>query len=401
VHPIQYALLPSPRVRLAAACLLFACSSGTPKEPPRAVGSSAPAPTDAAPAIAEVPVPPDAAPPAPDADPRAPRIELTFMGDIMFGGQFNGHWSDEPWDEHDPLELIAPAIRADLALANLETTVTDVLPQDVEGDLRFAATPAQVAYLPKNGITAVTLANNHLADFDLPGLEETPGKVRDLGLLVVGAPRAEEPLFRVETLEVKGWRIGVIAATTKNNRARKRQLTVPFVKDHDDLGDLIEPVVAAARPDHDLVIVVLHWGVQYDDEPSKWQVKAAHRFVDAGADAVIGHHPHVLQGIERYGKGVIAYSLGNFVFQNGEPRVRDTGVLRLGFALEGRCLDLVRFDPAIEKRSPVHHPKPATGKAADEVLSRLEKYSAKKPLSTTWTRDGDRGLTAPECPRRH
>ncbi len=384
-------------MRLAALCLLFACSSGKPKERPR-VGPVSAATIDAAAPVA-VTTPdagPDAAPP-PDADPRAERIELTFMGDVMFGGRFEDHWSAEDWDEHDPLAEIAPFIQADLALANLETPVVRDLPTDITGRLRFAATPAQVAYLPKNGINAVTLANNHAADLDLAGMEETPGHLHDLGLLVVGAPRAEEPLFKVETLDIRGWRIGIVAATTKLNRPKKRTLTVPFVKDHDDLGDTLVPVIEGARADHDLVIVVLHWGVQYDDEPSKWQITAAHRFVDAGADAVIGHHPHVLQGIERYQGAVIAYSLGNFVFQNGETRVRDTGVLRLAYRRDARCLDLVAFDPAIERRSPVHHPEPATGKNADEVLDRLETLSAKKPLLTTWTREGDRGITAAAC----
>jgi poly-gamma-glutamate capsule biosynthesis protein CapA/YwtB (metallophosphatase superfamily) len=120
------------------------------------------------------------------------------------------------------------------------------------------------------------------------------------------------------------------------------------------------PVIRAAHADHDLVFVVIHWGYEYTDAPARWQIEAAHAFVDAGAAGIIGHHPHVWQGIERYRDAVIAYSLGNFVFPNGKERIRDTGVLRLAFASPAGstkpCLDAVAVQPAIQVRQPATHP---------------------------------------------
>src|SRR5204862_3584747 len=121
------------------------------------------------------------------------------------------------------------------------------------------------------------------------------------------------------------------------------------------LRNAVSPVVEAARANHELVVVQIHWGNEYEDAPLKYQIDAAHAFIDAGADAVIAHHPHVLQGIERYKGGVIAYSLGNFVFPNAKERVRDGGVLHLSFARTPACLSTVAFDPTFQIRSPITH----------------------------------------------
>jgi poly-gamma-glutamate synthesis protein (capsule biosynthesis protein) len=323
------------------------------------------------------------------------------MGDVMFGGRFSGRWVPRDVPAHDPLERVAHLIQSDLAMANLETTVMSEIPE-LTGDLRFVATPDQVAVLPKNHITAVTLANNHINDVDAAGIAETPGHLAALGLTMIGVPRAEEPVFRVETVEVRGWKIGFVAGTTKLNRVQKKKdpaPKVPFVPDHDDLKDTLVPVITAAKADHDLVIVVLHWGVQYDDAPSKWQVEAAHAFIDAGASAVVGHHPHVLQGIERYKDGVIAYSLGNFVFQNANPGRRNTGVLRLGFARDAGCLDRVVFHPMIIRKDAIHYvdlPKP---REVDDVGDRVIGLSGSKKMATAWRLDGDHFTTDPACAR--
>ena len=143
------------------------------------------------------------------------------------------------------------------------------------------------------------------------------------------------------------------------------------------------------------MIVVLHWGTQYDEVPSAEQVKAARAFIDAGAGAVIGHHPHILQGVERYKGGLIAYSLGNFLFQNAVKGQRDTGVLRLGFRRDGGCIDLVAFQPAVMQARPVHHPIPATGAAFKEIAAKLQRLS--KPMTTTWTVEAERLVSAPSC----
>jgi hypothetical protein len=228
---------------------------------------------------------------------------------------------------------------------------------------------------------------------------ETPTHLRELGIAFIGGFVLAPPVFRAETIEVKGWKIGFVAATTKLNRPQKPGDPVVPMVDVADLQATLVPVIEKARSSHDLVIVVLHWGTQYAETPSPEQVAAARAFIDAGARAVIGHHPHILQAIERHKDGLIAYSLGNFVFQNAVKGQRDTGVLRLGFSKGGSgCIDLVAFHPAIMRARPVHHPVPATGAELGDIARKLAKLSSTAPFSTRWRLDGDRLVTAAACP---
>ncbi len=344
-------------------------------------------PVPLAPMPAPVPEPePEPGPPDP---PVQRRIELTFAGDVMFGGWFHDRFRHVPVDELDPLAAVDALLASDLAVVNLETPVVAEIPTDVTGHLRFVATPEQIAVLPRHGIGAVTIANNHANDVGDQGLDETPVHLRALGLRVLGA--ADGAPFRVETIDVDGWRIAFVAATVKLNRKASLE-RIPWVRG-EKLVETIGPLVADARDEHDLVIVFLHWGEERADEPAPWQVDAARALIDAGAAAVIGSHPHVLQRIERYGAGVIAYSLGNFVFRNIEQPQRLTGVLRLAFDRDRRCLALASFHPAVMRGGLVAHPVPAEGATFTQVVDRLTTLSH----GTDWFPAGDRIVTPGGC----
>ena len=381
-------------LRCSLLFLVAACGGSAPERP--APVAPAPRPT----ASARPAAPPEEPPPA--AEPRAGRIELTFMGDVMFGGTFSGRFVPQDAETHDPLREVEALVASDLPLANLETTVVADIPvANMKGNLRFAATPGQVATLPRHGIKTVTIANNHANDLDRPGVVETPTHLRELGIEFIGGSVPAPPVFRAETIEVKGWKLGFVAATTKLNRPQKAGDPVVPLVDIADLQATLLPVIEGARAQHDLVIVVLHWGTQYAEVPAPEQVAAARAFIDAGADAVIGHHPHILQAIERYKKGLIAYSLGNFVFQNAVPGQRDTGVLRLGFSRgdAGACLDLAAFQPAVMRGRPVHHPVPATGAELAAIAKKVQRLSSTRPFSTRWKVEADRLTTSVACPR--
>jgi poly-gamma-glutamate capsule biosynthesis protein CapA/YwtB (metallophosphatase superfamily) len=378
--------------------VLFACAAcsardeATPPSTPRAVEPRALVP-DATPTDA-------ALPPPPDAPTRAARVELTFMGDIMFGGYFEDVYGPLRSEVHDPLLEVEPLIASDFALANLETTITRKLDLPGKGHKRFVTIPERVAPLARHGITAVTLSNNHLYDNFARGLSDTPLLAKELGLLVFGATRPESPGVRVESIDIKGWRVAILALTTRmNTRPRKTEPIPPFIEASKVSAELA-PLIASARPDHDLVIVAIHWGNEYQDAPARWQITTAHALVDAGADAIIGNHVHVLQGIERYKGGVIAYSLGNFIFQNGKEIIRQAGILRLGFSTHASkpCLDLAAFHPTVQRRTPDYHPAPPTGPELRIAEQRLVTLSKARPLATTWRLDGTRFVTDPSCP---
>lgn len=377
--------------------LASACSSSTPERP-----ATPPTPTPDA-ALAKVPPTLDAGAPAVDAPPakptRAASIEIAFTGDLMFGGYFDDHYDPQFVETNDPLTDVLPLLTGDLVFGNLETTIARTLPNnggphDGKGNKRFVTIPKRVAILQKR-FHVVTLANNHQLDNGVAGLTDTPKILDELGIQYVGAAH-DGPLFRVETLDVSGWKIGVIAATQQLNRSPiKNAPQVSYTTDTKLRADLV-PLIEAARKTSDLVVVVVHWGYEYTDAPARWQIDTAHAFVDAGADAVIGHHPHVLQAIERYKAGVIAYSLGNFVFPNAKVRVRDAGVLHLGFKSSPACLASIAFDPTFQIRQPITHPIRATGGNRTEVGKRLADLS--KPLGTAWNVGGDRFTAPAACP---
>ena len=338
-------------------------------------------------------VPAELAPRAPEGATlrRAPpesALEITLVGDVIFGRYRDDGYDPIPGPEDQPFAEIKATMAADMVLANLETPLARVLPaQSPIGTMyRFGAAAEMTQHLVDAGVTAVSLANNHFYDLRVQGMKETPAILAEYGIVALGAGREEEPLFRVETIERKGWRVGFIAVSTRRNAPDfEHAPRLPFSMAR-DLASHLGPVIAAGREEHDAVIVYIHWGDEYVDDPARIQQTAARELIDLGAVAVVGHHPHVLQGIERYKHGVIAYSLGNFLFENTNEIPRQTGVLRLRLAPAG-CLERVVFHPAFIKRSPSKHPAPATGAMGKVVRGRMETLS--KRLGTTLVREGE------------
>ena len=388
-----------PRLLLPAA-LLLACSSGSaaPSPPPRA---QRPPPPEAVPAdslaepvltdsLAE-PVPTDSpAEPALDARPTLAPIELTFVGDIIFGRYRGDNSFDAINGEDDhPFAEVAELMRSDLLVGNLETPLTRELPltSPIASQYRFGASVAMARHLVDGGFTALSLANNHAFDLRAEGMRDSPEILRELGLVPLGAARSEAPLFRVETIERSGWRVGFLAITSRRNAPHvEGSPELPFLTTV-DFDATLGPLIAAARAEHDLIVVYVHWGDEYADEPGTHQRRAARALIDHGADLVVGHHPHVLQGIERHGRGAIAYSLGNFLFENTNAIPRLTGVLRARFTAE-RCLEALTFHPAyITRGPPSKHPAPATGGLGKQVRARMTTLAA--GLGTEFATEGD------------
>ena len=342
----------------------------------------------------------DAVAPTPGAEPATPAkaevaevaeaLELTFVGDVIFG-RYRGASGFDPIPDngHDPFEMVREQIASDLLVGNLETPLVETLPETspIGSRFSFGASREHAKLLVTAGFGAVSLANNHWYDQREAGVEQSPKILEDLGIVPLGRARTADPLFVVETVERKGWKIGFVAVSARSNSPDERGgVRLPFI-DTRDMLDELGPIVKAARADHDLLAVLVHWGEEYADAPASVQSRAARGLIDAGADMVIGHHPHVLQGIERHGNGLIAYSLGNFVFENTNDPPRLTGVLRVRVHRDTRCFEEVRFHPAYVKRNPIQHPVPADGFMRTRVVQRLEAVS--KRFGTRWDPDGD------------
>jgi len=314
---------------------------------------------------------------------------MTFVGDVIFGRYRDDNLFDPiPGPNDRPFADIRELMRSDLLVGNLETPLTRDLPlkSPIGARFRFGASKEMAAHLVDGGFAAMSLANNHAFDLRAAGMLDSPEILRELGIIPLGASRVEPPIFRVETVERVGWKIGFVAVTARRNAPQfPGTPELPFLSTT-EFDATLGPLIAAARPEHDLIVVFVHWGDEYADAPAPHQRKAARALIDRGADLVVGHHPHVLQGIERHGRGAIAYSLGNFLFENTNAVPRLTGVLRVRFDPR-RCLEQLTFHPAYIKRDPSKHPAPATGGLGKTVRARMTGLS--HGLGTTFTPRGE------------
>ncbi len=315
-------------------------------------------------------------------------MTLAFVGDILFGHFHSRGYARHHRPEQQPLAAVSDLLAADLSIANLETPIVSTLParSPVNSKYRFGAAAGALAILRQAGIGAVSVANNHAADLKEAGLLQTPALLRAQGITPLGEARlpADSSPFVVKTLHVGGLRLGIVAATTQLNVPLVQRASTPRLPVCDTalLPQRIAPLLRQARADHDVLVVLLHWGNQFTDLPSPTQRRAAHALIDAGADLVVGHHPHVLQGLEPYRRGLIAYSLGNFLFPDASGPPRLTGVLRVQLERDPVAIGRVEFLPAVARSVPHRGvaPQPAQGRAAVEVLDRLRSVSA--PLGT-------------------
>lgn len=356
-----------------------------------------PAPAAATPRADEA-EPPAEDPPEPAAPQKKAELEMTFVGDVIFGRYRATGYDHIPEGEHQVFDAMAEFMKSDALFGNLETPLTRELPErsPIGSKFSFGASLEDAQHLVKAGFVAVSLANNHWADLGRKGAEETPKLLEELGIVPLGAARMPPDLFRVETVEVHGWKLGFVAITTRSNTPMFEDRPIAPYLLTSAIKQKVGPLLTEAKENHDLVIVQIHWGDEYADDPSYAQIQAGHAMIEAGADLVIGHHPHVLQGFELYQHGLIAYSLGNYLFENTNDPPRLTGVLRVRYEGSRECLDEVRFHPAYVTRLPVQHPVPARGYMGRKVKSRVRQVS--KRFGAEWVdAEHDLVLTTPPC----
>ena len=203
----------------------------------------------------------------------------------------------------DPFRVVAPTIQgADISFCNLETALMEegvALPKR-----HVIATPHEnLDYLVKAGFQIVNVANNHVVDRGEAACETMIQSLKSKGLEIVGLQ--ESGRAKPIVVSRNGVRIGFLGYADYGFRSG----LMP-IRERIALAD-----VAELKDQVDCVVVSLHWGYEYVEFPSPEQQRLARRLVDAGAHMIIGHHPHVVQGIEEYRHGLIAYSLGNFQFR--------------------------------------------------------------------------------------
>jgi hypothetical protein len=240
-------------------------------------------------------------------------VTLGFTGDICLGGavrdQINRHGADYPF------ALVRQRLSAfDAVIGNLECCLVDWKPTAGE---QLMAVPRSFAQgLANAGFRVLTLANNHIMDYGAAGLRTTTSQLTRLGIASTGAGACIDDAARPAIVAVDGARIGILAAVdfAACHATAQHPGALPMK------GRLLSRLIAALRGHADIVVVCLHADLEFTPYPSPSRVKLSRWLIDQGASIVVGHHPHVRQGIEDYHDGLIAYSLGNFVFQiQGQP----------------------------------------------------------------------------------
>lgn len=254
------------------------------------------------------------------------RATLTFVGDIMLAGRV-GKVAAAAGVGHIFAGVRDLLRRDDLSIGNLECAVArGGAPEDKR--FTFRADPALLPGLHASGIEAVSLANNHSLDYGRVALVETLNYLRDAGIAAAGAGRTLDEATRPVMLSADRQTVALIAASrvlpASHWYAAAGRAGLAAAYDP-------TPILAAirhARDKADIVAVYLHWGKEGATHPAPYQRELGRRCIEAGADVVVGAHPHVLQGFEYYRGKLIAYSLGNFVFTSEQ---RATAMLQTTF----------------------------------------------------------------------
>jgi poly-gamma-glutamate capsule biosynthesis protein CapA/YwtB (metallophosphatase superfamily) len=244
------------------------------------------------------------------------------VGDVMMPGSLQDAVAKNNNNYDLLFEKIAKDLgAADITFANLETQVDHTAP--VAGYPAFNSRPELLSALKKAGVDIVSLANNHAGDAGADGFIRTIQNIEGAGLTAVGAGKTRRESLTTVYVNSQEMVIAFLAYTYGTNggslNRRKNGPAVNILRSgsREDLDAVIMQVKRARRR-ADLVVVSLHWGDEYEVAPTPWQKQAAAELVEAGADIILGHHPHVLQPIESHAtkdgrQTVIAYSLGNFI----------------------------------------------------------------------------------------
>lgn len=306
-----------------------------------------------------------------------PAIHVVAVGDIMLGGTAAPELARFGYDY--PFARVDNLIRgADVVFGNLEGPLTN---RGVAATKQyvFRSPPQKVApALARAGFNVVSLGNNHSMDYGIDGLRDTIDALTRAGIHYAGAGENLAAARRPAIINVHGVRVAVLAYSLTFPEEFWADATRPgtaFGHERQVRAD-----VAAARKRADIVLVSFHWGREGTVEPVDYQRKLGHAAIEAGAAAVVGHHPHLLQGIERYRDGVILYSLGNFVFGSYSPDAARSAIARL--TLRGGHVRAVALYPIdVLNAEVVFQPYVLRGRAADEVVAQLQRIS--RPLGTT------------------
>jgi poly-gamma-glutamate synthesis protein (capsule biosynthesis protein) len=278
-------------------------------------------------------------------EPTGEPVTLAFGGDVHFEGAIESRLAANPATALGPIAGVLR--RADLAVVNLETAITE-RGTPAPKDFTFRAPPPALAALKEAGVDVASMANNHGLDFGTVGLRDSLAAAKAAKFPVIGVGRNADEAYRAHLVTVKGQRIAVIGATQVLDSNLAAAWTAGDAKP--GMASAYEEArllaaVRAARQSADTVVVDLHWGRELVNCPIDRQRALAPKLVAAGADVVVGSHAHILLGGGYLRGAYVHYGLGNFVFYSRGGLTAQSGVLLL--TTQGRAITASRWVPAV------------------------------------------------------
>lgn len=256
-------------------------------------------------------------------------IVLAATGDIMLA-RYVELKMRKLKDYTFPFQKVADMLKsADITFGNLETPLIPGKYNTPTGSMTFRADPEGTQGLLSAGYDVISVANNHTMNYQVPGLTSTLVELKKANLLAVGGGKNQDAAHTPAIMEVKGKKIAFFAYNDKSippGFHGEAKSNFPGIAKM-DIESVKSDIKNAKDNGADIVIVSMHAGKEYKREPTQFQKDFAHAAIDAGASVVIGSHPHWVEGVEKYGKGIILYSLGNFVFDQSFSLDVKTGLV--------------------------------------------------------------------------
>lgn len=298
-------------------------------------------------------------------------ITIAAVGDLYIGGSAAPYLKQRGYSY--PFESNKYILKtADITVVNLEAPLTNNKEAFMNKEYVLKMNPDAASAMRDAGFNVATLANNHIMDYGVEGLKDTITSLANAGIDHAGAGENLNVARKPATKSIKGKNIAFLAYSkvfpdefyaTDNSAG-----TVP------GLFEYIMNDIKKTKQHYDIIVVSFHWGEELMKYPKDYQIKLAHLAIDSGANLIIGHHPHVVQGIERYNNGLIFYSLGNFAFGSVSRSAPEGIVASVKFG--GNAIISAEVTPLnVDNKEILFQPKALLGEKAEAAIRNIQEIS--------------------------
>jgi poly-gamma-glutamate capsule biosynthesis protein CapA/YwtB (metallophosphatase superfamily) len=267
------------------------------------------------------------------------QLKIVAVGDILLGRGVGMRIERDQKGYIYPFELVAPILKTgDVIFANIEEPFTDST-HSLNPNMKYVLKNKMESFeaIKHAGINIVNLANNHILDYYEKGLFDTLELLDSNGIAHAGSGKNLEEARKPAIIEKNNTKIGMISYTDMAEYIYDGKPQISFAAGENKAGvaprkmEYILEDIEKLRGEVDILMVSLHWGIEESFEIPAEQREFAYKIMDAGADIILGHHPHQFQGIEIYNGRPIIYSLGNFIFDQNDPENQEAFIMNLEY----------------------------------------------------------------------